>query len=130
VQIIECLSDLAVNDFLSVTNPRTGIHTICKFLPSVAEVHEFIRLEHERRDQFKPAHTTYHRFAAEPEIDIPPLERRKQVVRETLGYDPQHQRRKEEPAFKPGPSIHGDHRDLQTPARPASDELKRLIASA
>lgn len=42
-----------------MTNPSTGIATVSKFLPSVADVHELLRNERTRHEQFKPAYTVY-----------------------------------------------------------------------
>lgn len=70
-----------------VTNPATGIATVSRFLPSVADIHEFLRKERERHEQYRP-HTHY-KVLESFDVEQPPLERRKQVVMDALGYNPQ-----------------------------------------
>ena len=92
VAMAECLAGLTTEEFSVVTNPSTGIATVSRFLPCVADIHEFLRKEQARHEQFKP-HTHYRRL--EPfDVEQPPLERRKQVVMETLGYNPQDRKSK------------------------------------
>ena len=86
----ECLASLTPEEFSVVTNLSTGIATVSKYLPSVADIHEFLRREQARHEQYQP-HTFYKKL--EPlDVEQPPLERRKQVVKEVLGYDPQNRR--------------------------------------
>lgn len=70
-----------------VTNPATGIATVSRYLPSVADIHDFLRKEQARHEQYRP-HTFYKKLESF-DVEQPPLERRKQVVMETLGYNPQ-----------------------------------------
>lgn len=86
----ECLASLTPEEFSEVTNPSTGIATVSKYLPSVADIHEFLRKEQARHESFKP-HTHY-KVLESFDVEQPPLERRKQVVKEVLGYDPQNRK--------------------------------------
>lgn len=88
----ECLSGLTPEEFAVVTNPATGIATVSRFLPSVADVHEFLRNERARHEQFKP-HTHY-KVLESFDVEQPPLERRKKVVMEALGHNPQDRKSK------------------------------------
>jgi len=83
----ECLVGLTPEEFAVVTNPSTGIATISKFLPSVADIHDFLRKEQARHEQFRP-HTFYKKIELF-DVEQPPLERRKEVVMNVLGYNPQ-----------------------------------------
>ena len=70
---------------------KNGVTARTKFLPTIADMTEVINEFTAKRKQFEPAHTAYRRF--EPEAPLPPeetdLERRKRVVQELLGYNPQ-----------------------------------------
>lgn len=88
--MVECLAWLTPEEHAWLGHPRTGLQTICRFLPTPADVHEFIRAKHERLEAVLPASTTYRRLETEPgpwdaETDV---DRKKQVVRQCLGYDP------------------------------------------
>lgn len=114
-----------------VLDPVNGIASKQAYAPTPFHIEEFVKAA----SQFKPVKTNsgYRRFAdeAEPAFVEEPVDHRKQVVLDTLGYNPQDrkQARPQEYAFKPGREVFGDHHDLLTPPKPASAELKRLIAS-
>lgn len=89
--MVQSLSWLSPEEHGWLTHPREGLHTVCKFLPTAADVHEFIRDKRARLEAVQPAPTTYRKF--EPEAPGPwdretDFERKKRVVREFLGYDP------------------------------------------
>ena len=94
VALADCLANLTEAELAFVMHPQTGIAARSKFLPSVAEIHELLKDEGAQHEQFKPAHTTYHRFKPEPEFTPELPERRKQVVIDALGYNPQDRKRK------------------------------------
>lgn len=110
-----------------------GIQTKTKFIPSIADL-AALKAELEARDnQFRPAPTHYRKFTPqdEPEIEVPPLDRRKQVVAEVLGYDPQdaRSRRKAEPPAFATVKIEDlkSSDDLKTPPRPISPEMRKFL---
>jgi hypothetical protein len=88
----DALAHLTEEELAVVMDPRTGITASCEFLPSVGEVHALLREWRERKSQFAPAPTSYRRLNDEKpgpwdmETDA---ERKKRVVRELLGYDPE-----------------------------------------
>ena len=119
-----CYIDDAELDWLA--DPRDGLATVCKFLPTIADVHEFLRNKRAKLEQFKPPPTHYHKAEPLPgpwdqETDY---ERKRRVVREILGYNP------DVKPTPPRPVLPDDwsSANLKTPAAPPSDELRRLIA--
>lgn len=89
--MVQCLAWLSPEEHAWVTHPREGLHTVCKFLPTAADVHEFLRAKRERLEAVRPAPTTYHRFNPDekgPWDKETDYERKRRVVRELLGYNP------------------------------------------
>lgn len=90
VTLTESLSYLSDEELAWLTNPRDGLATVCKYLPTPADVHEFLRQKKAKAEEFKPAHTNYRRLNEdkgpwEQETDF---ERKRRVVMECLGYNP------------------------------------------
>ncbi len=129
---------LSVTEFLAfrdadeqeaLANPLTGIATKCKFLPTIADMNEFLD---ERAKRLNTRATSYRYFKPDALIDMPIEERRKAQVLSELGYDPSKQRKiKREPlepaiidAIEEGS---WSSTNLKTPAKPASAELKALL---
>jgi hypothetical protein len=86
----ETLAWLTPEEHGWLTHPRTGLHTVCKFLPTPADVHEFLRERQARTDAFVPTPTTYKRLNG-PEHDPRRLktpEERASFVSKVLGYNP------------------------------------------
>jgi hypothetical protein len=90
VGFTESLSYLSDEELGWVTDPREGLGTVCKFLPTAADLHEFLRNKRAKMEAFKPAHTTYRRLNEEtgPWDKETDYERKARVVRELLGYNP------------------------------------------
>lgn len=90
-EMVECLAWLSPEELSWLVHPRTGLQTTLKYLPTPADVHTFIRETRARKEQFVPPSTAWHKIADDPnapwnrETDV---ERKKRVVREALGYDP------------------------------------------
>ncbi len=127
--MIETLAWLTDEERAWLTHPRDGLHTVCKFLPTAADVHEFLRNKRAKAEEFKPAHTPYKRLAEEPgpwdrETDA---ERKARVVRECLGYNPQ-DRGKPQPRDLVPPSAEDiANLKLKTPPAPPSPYLINLL---
>jgi hypothetical protein len=89
--MVQCLAWLTPEEHGWLTHPRNGLHTVCKFLPTAADVHEFLRNRRARAEQFQPAPTGWRKLEDDPtapwnqETDA---ERKKRVVEELLGYNP------------------------------------------
>jgi hypothetical protein len=123
--MVKSLSWLTPEEHGWLTHPRDGLHTVLKFLPTPADVHQFLRERRARLEAVRPAPTTYHRLAEEPgpwdrETDF---ERKRRVVRECLGYNPGERglptnRTLETPSEDEVRSLR-----LKTPPAPASREL-------
>lgn len=124
----ESLSYLSDEELAWVTHPREGLHTVCKFLPTAADLFEFIRKKREPFEKFK----AFGKTPAEREPEDKPLtrdevERRRAIVRNTLGYDPV---AKHAPVKRPLTRPTDDEvrsLKLTTPAAPVSEELKKLL---
>lgn len=54
VALMECLTWLSPEEMGWVMDPRNGLATTTKFLPTPGDVHEFLRAKRERAEQFKP----------------------------------------------------------------------------
>lgn len=114
---------------LRICNPVNGVASKTKFLPTAADVMEFVKAEEKARTQFESP-TTYQRFSPAVEARLPEYEteRRKRIVAETLGRDPQRARRADLPTFETIPiDKFKSSDDLKTRSRPISDDLKRFI---
>jgi len=90
-EMVECLAWLSPQEMDWLVHPRTGLQTVCKFLPTPADVHTFVREARAHKEQFVPAPTAYRKIEDDPtapwnqETDS---ERKRRVVRQWLGYDP------------------------------------------
>jgi hypothetical protein len=129
VEMVESLSHLTDEELSWLTNPRDGLQTICKFLPTPADVHGFIRQKRAKAEEFKPAHTSYRRLADEPgpwdkETDA---ERKARVVREFLGYNPQDRGRPVKRDLVPPSAEDLANLTLKTPPGPISRELRAKL---
>lgn len=128
--MVKSLSWLTPEEHGWVTHPRDGLQTVCKFLPTPADVHEFLRARRARLDAVKPAPTTYRRLADEPgpwdrETDF---ERKKRVVKQHLGYNPDDAgKAAERRIFTPPTADDLATIQFKTPAAPVSDELKAML---
>lgn len=91
VGFAEALSHLTADEVAIVMDPRHGVAARCQYLPTVADVHAAIRDRKAAMEQFKPAHTNYQRLT---DNDTGPwdretdFERKRRVVLECLGYNP------------------------------------------
>jgi hypothetical protein len=143
----EFIAGLSNEEIEAIMDPREGVVANCEFLPKIADLRKIsgkahalkVMQEEQARAQEAAArafqqtirpHTSWKKIE-DPEIEVPPLERRKQVVAEVLGYDPQDarsRRRAEPPAFatvKIEDLKSSD--DLKTPPRPISPEMRRFL---
>lgn len=113
--------------------PLTGIATKCKYLPSVADIKQFI---HDRADRLN-TRATGHRYLKRGEADpveVPSAERRKAQVLAALGYDPSITRDLRQPHRPLDPGIidaiqegSWSSSSLKTPPGPITPELRALL---
>lgn len=129
-EMVEVLAHLTDEEISWLTHPREGLHTVCKYLPTPADVHEFIRKKRAKADQFKPAPTSWHKFTDDPaapwnrETDY---ELKKRVVRESLGYDPNNRETPVKRVLTPPCAADFESLTLKTPAAPPSRYLIELL---
>jgi hypothetical protein len=129
---IKAMTVLNGEELALVLNPRTGIVARCKFMPTIAEVHELLREERAKADQFKSHPTSgYSKLpTADDEPDPrPSAAARAKQVRDLLGYNPldRHARR-DPPAFKTKPlSEFRSSADCSRQDDGPSDELLDLV---
>lgn len=129
--MVECLAWLTPEEHAILAHPRTGLHTTLKFLPTPADVHAFLRERRERLDAVRPAPTHYRRLNDEPagpwdeETDY---ERKRSVVREALGYNPDGNggNTVSRSLTEPSPEEIASLR-LKTPLAPATRQLKAKL---
>jgi hypothetical protein len=132
--MVEVLAHLTDEERAWLTHPRDGLHTVCKFLPTPADVHGFLRDRKDRLDAVRPAATTYRKLGTD-DSDAPwnretDFERKKRVVRETLGYDPDEQgATPAKQVLAPATAADVANRKLETaPVPPSSFLLAKLEA--
>jgi len=130
LSITEYLSYLSPEDQAALANPKNGVATVCRFLPTKAEMVEFLK-EH-NKPGYNPRSSTYPYFDKADDPPQPPAEARKAQVLRELGYDPELPRRP--PVLPLDPKVleaieNGtwSSDNLKTSARPVSKELKKLI---
>lgn len=89
--MVESLAYLSDEEMAWLTHPRDGLHTVCKYLPTPADVHQFLRDRRAKAEQFQPAPTSWRKIIDDPDapwnLEIG-VERKRRVVAEKLGYDP------------------------------------------
>lgn len=126
-EMVESLSHLTDSELAALTHPRSGLHTVCKFLPTPADVHAFLRDREERLKAVMPAPTTYKRLNVD-DPDAPwnretDAERKRRVVRETLGYDPDARGHHGKRSLTAASAEDVANLRLKTPAAPPSPQL-------
>lgn len=121
----ETLATLTTSEIVWLTDSREGLASVCKYLPTRADVHEFLKAKRAKVEQFQSPHTAYKRL--NPDVDErPDFDRRKQVVQELLGYNPM-THVKAPVRDLVGKEIPKDASQLKTPAAPASEYLLKRI---
>lgn len=128
-EMVETLAYLTDEEHAWMSHPRTGLNTVCKFLPTPADVHEFLRERRAKVEQFRPAPTAWRKIEDDPsapwhlETDY---ERKRRVVREYLGYNPGESKGEAGPRTLETPPP-GFKVELKTPAAPVSESLKAFL---
>lgn len=131
LEITEFIALLGPADQAALANTLTGIATKTKFLPTKAEMVEFLNDRHKRLNTRATGYK-YLKPGEEDKIEMSPAERRKAQVLEELGYDPMKTRGIERPPLDRAivDAIQEDRWSismLKTPTAPASEELKALL---
>lgn len=129
--LTECLAHLTADELAAVNDPRNGLATTTKFLPTPGDVHEFLRDRRAKAEQFRSHPTSgYKRLMDEtPDPRPPTLEERKAVVLRELGYDPQQRTSPKRVLVEPtAAEVEVTIANLKTPSEPISNELRQLIA--
>ena len=130
IAFAESLSYLTTEEMAMISNPIDGIHTASRYMPTAADVHEFLRKKREPLEKYKAFGKPRNPLPPDPdpEPDAAERERRKAFVintRKGTGFDVP------EPAVKrdlvPPTAADLANLKLKTPPAPASEELKRLL---
>lgn len=129
LSITEYLAYLPAEDQEALAHPVSGIASKTKFLPTKADMAEFIADRHKR---LNTRATGYRYFEPGEMVAMEPAERRKAQVLAELGYDPSKPMVDKRPPLDRGildaiQENRWSSKDLKTPARPASAELKALL---
>lgn len=131
IGLAETLSYLTDDELRWIMHPREGLATVCKYLPTAADVHEFLRNREAKENQFKPALTSYSYLGpadAIPDPRPPTLEERKAVVMRALGYDPQRKTMPKRDLVRPTDDEVGKvAAGIKTPAKPISPQLRAKL---
>lgn len=132
VRLVEAIAWLTQAEIDEVMHPRTGLATVCKYLPTPADIHGFLKARRAERERFLPAPSAWPAFTHDepPAGWQPDPERRKAFIRATLGYNPATRRGTVGLADAvPIGDIPASATALRSPARPVSDELKALLTT-
>lgn len=121
---------LDLDDQEALAHPMTGIASKCKYLPTIADLKQFVD---ERFKRLNTRATGYKYLKPDRLVEMPPTERRKAQVIAELGYDPSVPNARQRPPLDPGirDAIIENRwtiSSLKTPARPPSRELLALLA--
>lgn len=128
----ETLAGLTTSEIVWLCDANDGLATVCKYLPTTADIHEFLREKRAKAEQFKPAHTAYRKLNEdhgpwEAETDF---ERKKRVVKELLGYDPMRPSAPKRELVNPtAAEVEVTVSALKTEARPISAEFRAHLES-
>lgn len=128
----ETLAGLTTSEIVWLCDANDGLATVCKYLPTTADIHEFLREKRAKAEQFKPAHTAYRKLNEdhgpwEAETDF---ERKKRVVKELLGYDPMKPTAPKRELVNPtAAEVDVTVSALKTEARPISAEFRAHLES-
>jgi hypothetical protein len=129
-EMVEVLSHLTPDEHQALTEPRDGLQTVSRYLPTPADVHGFLRDRRARLDAIRPAATTYKKL----QIDDPKApwnlpvdpERKRCIVEKHLGYDPD--RKPAGPrVFTPPTAEDMANLRLNRPPAPPSPYLLKLL---
>lgn len=128
--MVEVLSELTPEEHGWLRDTREGLAARCKFLPTPADVFEFIRERKAKAEQFKPAHNTWGYFEPDPP-DAPwrretDYDRKRRVVGELLGYDPSNRKPEKRDLSEPTADDIKNLK-LKTPPAPVTPQLKALL---
>lgn len=131
-EMVESMAYLTDEELAWLAHPRDGLQTVCKFLPTPADVHEFLRNKRAKAEQFQPAATAWRKIEEEPnapwnrETDA---ERKRAVVRQLLGYDPDNGQPTTTRIFEVPSQDEVSNLRLKTPAAPISPQLVAKLES-
>jgi hypothetical protein len=134
VGFTEYLSFLTEEELGWLTHPRDGLHTVCKYLPTPADVGEFLKAKRDAASKtFRNPEPTgaYAYFTPEDDKPLPQseVERRKAHVLKTLGYDPARPRERVRPELTEATGEDLERLKLKTPPGPITPQLRELLAS-
>lgn len=129
----EALACLDKADLEFLAHPLHGLSTRCRFLPTIADAHALLAERRAKAEQFRPVYSALHKV--KPDAPDAPwnretdFARKRRVVREYLGYDPDDGRQPPPPRELVPPSDE-EVRSLrrQTPPAPVTPQLVRLLA--
>lgn len=127
-EMVEVLSWLSPEEHGWLMHPRDGLHTVCKFLPTPADVHEFLRARRAKAQQFE-TYTTWHKAETQrgPWDEETDYDRKKRVVRDLMGYDPDARQGNARRSFTPPSAEELRSLTLKTPPAPVSPQLTALL---
>lgn len=130
-EMVKSLSWLTPEEHGWLTHPRDGLHTVCKFLPTPADVHEFLRAKRARLEAVQPTPTTYRRLngtAPGPWDAETDYERKRRVVQECLGYNPDDRGHPAGKRIFTPPSVEETgNLKLKTPSAPITPQLVAVL---
>ena len=128
----ETLASLTTSEIVWLCDPDDGLATVCKYLPTTADIHDFLKAKRAKAEQFKSARERFgdagYRYLSDDRgavvVESSP-ERRKQVVKELLGYDPMKPTAPKRELVNPtAAEVDITVSSLKTEARPISPEFR------
>lgn len=131
-EMVECLAWLSPEELAWLVHPRTGLQTVLKYLPTPADVHTFIREIRARKEQFRPVPTAWRKIEDDPdapwnrETDV---ERKRRLVREALGYNPDRSDTGGKRSLTPPTAEDIANLRLKTPSAPPTPQLMAKLTA-
>jgi hypothetical protein len=135
VGFTEYLSFLTEEELAWITNPRDGLHTVCKYLPTPADVAEFLKAKRDAANvsfRLPPPQGAHAYFEPEKETSQEAKQARQkhraEHVARTLGYNPSKPRERIRPPLTEATDEDLKALTLKTPAAPITPQLRELMA--
>lgn len=129
--LTDTLEALTDEELAWVSDPREGVHTVCKFLPTPADVFDLIRKRREAADKFKAFGKPKNLLQPDhdPVLSKDEIGRRKRIVMNTLGYNPAAPAVQEKRKLVPPTIDDLASMSIKTPAGPISPQLIALLVA-
>jgi hypothetical protein len=127
----ETLSHLTDEELAWVCDPREGVQTRCKFLPTPADVFEVIRDRRARLEAVRIPKSSWPDLVPDRDepLTVSEVDRRKAHVLKVLGYNPARPSERVKPPLTEATAEDLAALKLKTPAGPITRQLREHLAA-